>query len=658
MCGIAGIVSTSGAPVDRRHLAAMGATMVHRGPDAEGAWVDDRGVVGFAHRRLSIIDLGGSAQPMATPDGRHTICFNGEILNYRQLRSGLAHDFRTDGDTEVLLALHARLGTEAPIRLRGQFAYAVHDATTGSVDLVRDRMGILPLFWYQDADRVLFASEAKAIVAVLRATDPAAVAVDVDSLDAYLSGVAVPAPHTLFAGIRKVRPGHALRVHADGTVTERRWWSPPAELDEPVSPAAAVAGLRDRLEAAVDAALVADVPVGAYLSGGLDSSLIAALVAARHHEPVETFSAGFARRTDGPAPDDELPFARRVSALLGTNHHEVVVRPEDFESAWSDLTWFRDAPVSQPADVAVARLAALARQHVKVVLSGEGSDELFAGYPKYGAARIARLADAVPAGLRGRVAAAVEARLPGRIPAGQRERLGIALRALGAADRGERHRQWFAPFTAAERRALLGGSPGRAWQREAIESADGDEIRRMLLLDSQGWLADNLLERGDRMSMSASLELRPPFLDADLVDYAFRLPSSLKVRNGTRKWIVKEVARRHLPADIVDRRKVGFAVPLEDWFRGPLRELARDRLASADSFACQVFDRGEVVALLDRHERGVRDEKSRIWTLLSLEVWHDRHLGAGADVDLRDLPATPDTAPSDPADAPASGDRR
>jgi asparagine synthase (glutamine-hydrolysing) len=607
MCGIVGLRRLDGAPVDARLLAAMAERLRHRGPDDIGSWV--AGSIGFGHTRLSIIDLDGSTQPMSTPDGRWHVTFNGEILNYRELRERLAYPFRTRGDTEVLLAAHDQLGLAGVERLRGQFAYGLYDAVDGALHLVRDRMGILPLYYYADAEVFAFASEVKALLPVIRQP-----AVDHESLPDYLAHRSVPAPFTLVQGVRKVPPGHRLTLDAAGQVSVAPYWEVPnAPAVRRCRPAEAVDLVADALTDSVREALVADVPVGAYLSGGVDSSLITALVArARGGGTVQTYSAGF-----GDPRVDELPWARRVASLLGTEHHEVAVTAADFTELWPRLTWHRDAPLSEPADVAVFRLAELARRDVKVTLSGEGSDELFGGYPKYRAARLVEWAGLLPASLRAGAFGRLERALPPRLA-----RLGIALRAAAAPTAAERMRGWFAPFTEPERRALLGQPASRTGSLRPYQRGQGDVVRRMLYADAHFWLADNLLERGDRMSMAASLELRPPFLDHRLVELAFSLPSSVKVRGGVTKWVVKEIARRYLPADVVNRRKVGFRVPLDSWFRSGLREMAWDLLTGPSSFVAATLDRAAVVALLSGHDRAVRDEQSRLWTLLSLEVWH------------------------------------
>ncbi|WP_434446146.1 asparagine synthase (glutamine-hydrolyzing) [Lentzea sp. E54] len=603
MCGIAGVRRFDGAPVARELLAEMAKRLHHRGPDDSGFWSD--GSIGFAHTRLSIIDLAGSPQPMAGASGTTQIAFNGEILNYRQLRTALAYPFRTNGDTEVLLALYEQHGPAGVSKLRGQFAYALHDAKTGETHLFRDRLGILPLYYYADSRMFAFASEIKALLPAIGAAE-----VDRESLHDYLAHRSVPAPNTLVRGVRKVPQGHHLVVSASGDVRTEPYWELPRESGiRQVTPEEAVRLVDEALTASVRDALVADVPVGAYLSGGVDSSLITALVAReRGDAELHTFSAGF-----GDPRVDEIHWAEKVAGIVGSRHHNVIVTAEDFRDSWAKLSWHRDAPLSEPADVAVFRLAELARRDVKVVLSGEGSDELFGGYPKYRFARATRLAGALPSfALR---------RLEKALPA-SKARLGIALRAIAEPSYAERMRGWFAPFTVAERAELLGGPATRS-VLAPYQNGRGDALRRMLYADSHTWLADNLLERGDRMSMAASLELRPPFLDHRVAELAFSLPSNVKVRGGTTKWVVKEVARQHLPADIVDRPKSGFKVPLDAWFRDGLRDMAYDLLTGPTSFVGKTFDRVAVRSLLDDHSSGDRNEQPRIWTLLSLEVWHE-----------------------------------
>ncbi|MGB7565441.1 MAG: asparagine synthase (glutamine-hydrolyzing) [Prochlorococcaceae cyanobacterium] len=613
MCGIVGIRRFDGRNVDTELLRDMTSRLVHRGPDAEGYW--SNGPIGFGHRRLSIIDMAGSSQPMASADGTCHLTFNGEILNYRNLRSRFSYPYQTSGDTETILSCFAARGAAGLTELEGQFALGLNDARDGVLWLARDRVGILPLYYYVDATLLAFASEIKALLPAI----PSA-RVDTHSLDAYLSQRAVAAPYTLFDGIRKLPPAHLLRVGERGIEEPRRYWNFPAPTTLPPSPQEAIEQMATTLREAVASALVADVPVGAYLSGGVDSSLIVAMMSdLRQGSEVKTFSAGF-----GDPRYDELPYARQVSQLLGTEHHEVAVTADDFRSLWRRLTWHRDAPISEPADIAVFRLAELARRSVTVVLSGEGSDELFGGYPKHRYAQASSLAGVIPATVRSALLGAIERRLP---PAAARLR--IALRALTGRDEVSRFRGWFSPFTAGERHALLKGAarhPDAGWRQEP----EGDALRRMLLIDMQSWLPDNLLERGDRMSMAASLELRPPFLDRRMLELAFSLPSSLKMHKGTTKWLVKQVALRYLPDSIVNRRKVGFRVPLDAWFRDGLEAFAWDSLTAEGSFANMNFDRKLVRQLLERHRNGRVNEENRIWTLLCLEIWYDEFFRSDA----------------------------
>lgn len=603
MCGIAGIRCTDGEPVDLELLSCMSARLGHRGPDAAGFWLD--GSVGLAHTRLSIIDLDGSNQPMATANGRRHLVFNGEILNYRDLRRELAYPFQTEGDTEVLLALYEQYGPGGVDKLRGQFAYAIFDSDTGDTHLFRDRMGILPLYYYSDAKRFAFASEIKALLPLINSPK-----VDDDSLHDYLAHRAVPSPYTLIKGVRKLPQGHHLVVGQDGSQRLSTYWQLKTKSSgRELTDQQAVEQVRQALQMSVRESLVADVPVGIYLSGGVDSSLLTAMTRRDHPDQVlHTFAASF----DDPRYD-ETSWARAVSGSFATTHHEVAVTADDFLNNWATLSWYRDGPLSEPADVAIFRLAQLARQDVKVVLSGEGSDELFAGYPKYHFAGATRW-------LRAPAPGALVSRMERSLPA-NKFRLRIAMRALAEDSYQERLRGWFAPFTLAERELLTGRASPRC-APEGYTSGQGDALRRMLYADTAVWLADNLLERGDRMSMAASLETRPPFLDYRLVELAFDLPSRVKIRGRTSKWVLKQVARQYLPKNIIDRPKIGFKVPLDRWFRHGLREMAFDLLTGPSSFVGNNFHRDVVTGLLDVHMRGERDEESRIWTLLSLEVWH------------------------------------
>ncbi len=619
MCGIVGIRRFDGRPVDEALLRAMAAQLQHRGPDGDGFRIFRE--VGFGHTRLSIIDLAGSPQPMTSASGPFHLTFNGEIFNYKEQRAQLVHagvPLRTHGDTEVLLETLRLEGLRGLDRLNGQFAFGWFDERADSLLLARDRLGILPLYYAERPGFLVFASEVKALLPAL-----GAVQLDDDAVEDYLTYRSVPPPNTLFRGVKKLAPGTALHVGADGKVRHETWWSLPAEVrGEALTGAAAITAVAEQLERAVAGRLVADVPVGAYLSGGLDSSLTVALMKKlRQGGEVQTFAAGFA-----DPRFDELPYARQVSEAVGTTHHEVHVTAADFQQLWEKLSWHRDGPISEPADVAIFRIAQVARGSVKVLLSGEGSDEIFAGYAKYVHEPKLALLAAMPGFLRVPLA-----RFGERWLSGSKSRARQAARALTGRSAAERLQTWFAPFTWYERAALRNGygalrTPGQ------YERCQGDHLRRMLYVDCHTWLADNLLERGDRMSMAASIENRPPFLDHELVELAFRIDSAMKVKGKSGKWIVKEIARRHLPANIVDRKKVGFRVPLDEWFRGGLKEYVHDLLLGRDSFVSTYLARGAIAAMLHDHMRGRRNEELRLWTLLGLEVWQRTFLRGGMSV--------------------------
>jgi len=592
----------------------MAKNLHHRGPDGDGFQIIG-GQVGFGHTRLSIIDLAGSPQPMSSANGPVHLTYNGEIFNYQPRRDELLKDgvqLRTQGDTEVLLETLRRDSLRGLEKLNGQFAFAFYDEDSGELLLARDRIGILPLYYAERDGFVAFASEIKALLPALEGAQ-----LDDDAVEDYLTYRSVPPPNTLFKGIKKLAAGTAIRIGRDGKLRHETWWKLPDQLPERMLDGdEAMRAVDEALEKAVQLRLVADVPVGAYLSGGLDSSLTVALMKKlRDGGEVETFAAGF-----NDPRYDELPYAKQVSDAVGTNHHEIHTTPGDFQELWSRLSWHRDGPISEPADVAIFRIAEYARRNVKVLLSGEGSDELFGGYPKYAYdPKVGKLA-AMPTFLM----RAGERMLPG-----SKFRARQAARALTGRSTAERLQTWFAPFTWYERKQLRQGY-GEERTLGQYERCHGDHLRKMLYVDCHTWLADNLLERGDRMSMAASIENRPPFLDHELVELAFRVDSSMKVRGKSGKWIVKEIARRHLPDNIIDRKKVGFRVPLDEWFRGGLKDFVHDLLLGKDAFVSSYLDRRTIEGLLQDHMRRRRNEELRLWTLMGFEVWHRTFLKNGA----------------------------
>jgi len=609
MCGIVGIRCFRGRTVEYPVLLKMAEQLQHRGPDGKGFLIMDN--VGFGHTRLSIIDLAGSPQPMSSANGPVHITYNGEIFNYKTLREELIAQgvqLRTHGDTEVLLEIIRREGILGLRKINGQFAFGFYAENSETLVIARDRLGILPLYYHEGRDFVAFASEIKALLPVIGGVE-----IDDEAVEDYLTFRSVPAPRTLFKNIKKLSAGTAIHICRNGKIQEEVYWALPAiEHGNTITGLRAIEAVEVKLREAVGLRLVSDVPVGAYLSGGLDSSLTVAMMKKlRGGDEIHTFAAGFS-----DLRHDELPYARQVSKFVGTNHHEVNVGSHDFMNLWEKLCWHRDGPVSEPADIAIHKIALEARSFVKVLLSGEGSDEIFGGYAKYLYDPKIATFSAIPGYLRIPAFRFCERLLPE-----SRNRIRQVARALTARHTAERMQSWFASFTWYERRQLRPGygcfHDDGQWKR-----AQGDHLRRMLYVDCHTWLADNLLERGDRMSMAASIENRPPFLDHELVELAFRVSSEMKIKGKSGKWLIKEIARCYLPDQIVDRKKVGFKVPLDVWFRGPLKDYTHDLLSGKDSFVSGYFERGEVSAILSDHLKGRRNEESRIWTLMGLEIWY------------------------------------
>lgn len=624
MCGIAGVhVGRGGAPVGEHELRDMLGLLHHRGPDEEGVHVEGRVALGI--RRLSIIDPEGSHQPLASDDGSLVLVCNGEIYNFRALRSRLiarGHRFSTGGDVEVILHLYEELGDDLVHELRGMFAFALWDRRAGRLLLARDRLGIKPLYHVRHGERLLFASEIKALF-----VDPAVPReIDHEGLVHYLSRKFVPAPATLFAGVRALPPGHLLVHDRDGTRV-RRWWQLPSRQTGPSSEAEAAAMLRELLIDAVRSHLVSDVPFGAFLSGGVDSSTIVALMSQELSSAVRTYSVGYGGED---APISETPYARLVAARFGTVHREVLLGARDLVERLPDVVWHLDQPVADEACLPNLLVSELAATEVKMVLTGEGGDELFAGYARYPAERWSPAVGALPAPLRRSLVRLVDA-LPGL------RRPKIAMRALAETDEAARLVQWFplfsahaiGPLLAPDVRASVDRSVVLERVREELASCSNDRpLPRMLHLDTVQWLVDDLLARGDKTSMAASLEARVPLLDHPVVEFAASLPDHLKIRRGERKRLLRTVASEWLPQEILDRPKQGFPTPVSRWFRGEARPMLRDALSTEAVRARGLLDPAAVALLLDEHERGRADHGSLLFGLLSLELWARAFLDA------------------------------
>ncbi|HWH95375.1 MAG TPA: asparagine synthase (glutamine-hydrolyzing) [Baekduia sp.] len=629
MCGIAGI--HDGAPrgaADEGVVHAMLDAIAHRGPDDWGLHVD--GPVALGVRRLSIIDVAGGHQPIANEDGTIVVAYNGEIYNYRALRERLlrsGHTLRTHADTEVIAHLYEELGDDCVCELDGMFGFALWDARRRRLLLVRDRLGVKPLYWARAGGQLVFGSEIKALLCHpdLRAR------LDHDALAAFLLLKYVPAPQTMFAGVTALPPGHLLVADAGG-VRVRRWWDVSFRRPEvPPDEEEAAELLRAALEEAVRSHLVSDVPFGAFLSGGVDSSLVVALMSRELRAPVRTFAVGFG----GDGEDlSELPYARMVAERYETEHEEVVVGAGDLVALAEKVVWHLDQPIADNACLANYLVAELAARRVKMVLTGEGGDELFAGYARYAGERLAPVFGALPPRARA-LGVALSRRT--RIPPRPR----IALYALCQPEERRRFATWFALMSPAAREALAVGELADAVARAAPESlfaaalerADGpDRISRMLYVDTKLWLPDDLLARGDKMSMAASLEARVPLLDHRLVQFAASLPPEFKVKGLSRKYLLKKVARDLLPGPILDRPKKGFPIPMGRWLRGEAREFCRDLLAPETLRRRGLFAPAAVERLVDEHESGTAEHGAVLWALISVELWHRAFLDAPAPV--------------------------
>jgi len=639
MCGICGIAfsARSRRRVDAQNLVRMRDTMTHRGPDDFGVFNEGR--VGLAHRRLSIIDVAGGHQPMHDDSGSLHIVYNGEIYNHGDLRVSLeraGHRYHTRCDTETLLRLYQEEGAQALHRLRGMFAFAIWDSRREELVLARDRLGVKPLYYvHTDDGSLYFASEIKALLAA-GATSPL---LNYDALPDYLANRAPSGAETLFAGVRRLPPGHTLRWR-DGALDVQRYWDltfagteSGQRRDEDL-----IAEFSQRFTEAVRMRLMSDVPLGVFLSGGIDSASIAAVMSRLVDEPIKTFSVAFAEREA-----NELAYARTVAQAYDTDHHEVVVSAEDFFGALPRLVWHEDEPLAHPSSVALYFVAQLASDHVKVVLTGEGSDELLAGYGRYAKTLYnlrfgAPYHRMVPAGLRRAVRSAVEHLGRGSFARRKLERTFLCV----SPDLASIYFDNFAVFARAQQAQLLtpaaqeqvaGADPYRVAQ-ECLERTDArTELDRLLYVDTKTYLHE-LLMKQDQMSMAASIESRVPFLDHRLVEFAAGLPARLKLRGFTTKRILRESMKGVLPPSILARPKMGFPVPVGSWFRGRWRGMVTELVLGERAKQRGIFDHETVRRLVGEHVSGRVEHTERLWALVNFELWLRRFMDGEEEVRL------------------------
>lgn len=644
MCGIAGVWDSGAAGASSRlesTARAMADAIRHRGPDGDGVWVDGGAGLALAHRRLAIIDLTPTgAQPMASANGRYHITFNGEIFNFHDLRRELVAaglNFRGTSDTEVILEGCVHWGISATIqRLVGMFAFALWDSQERRLHLVRDRLGIKPLYYLQRGPRFLFGSELKA----LRAASGWTPEIDRDAVIGFLRHAYVPAPLTIYQNVAKLPPGTHLAVERDGRTSLSRYWDVRQIAVEGIakaersslSPDEAEERLDTLLREAVRLRMISDVPLGAFLSGGIDSSTVVALMQAQSTRSVKTFSIGFRERGY-----DESSHAGAVAQHLGTDHTELIVEPQHALETIPKIADWYDEPFADSSQIPTFLVSELARRHVTVALSGDGGDELFAGYNRYfWGARLWNAARTMPYPVRKAVAAAINAvssgawdglggMLPRRIRPPQ---LGDKLRKvaglLAANGPNAIYRSLVSQWDDPERIACSGAEPPTPLWDPTVTAGIPGFMERMQLLDFMTYLPDDILTKVDRATMAVSLEGRVPLLDHRVVEFAWTLPRTLKVRGNAGKWLLKRVLARYVPATLTDRPKMGFGVPIESWLRGPLRDWAEDLLSPAALGDGGLLRSGPIRELWKAHLSGATASHYRLWPILVFQAWRRR----------------------------------
>lgn len=628
MCGIAGIVRSDGAQVDRELLARMNEAIRHRGPDEDGFYFSDG--VGLAMRRLSIIDLKSGQQPIHNRDRTAWIVFNGEIYNYRELRAQLeklGHTFYTDSDTEAIVHAYDQYGTDCPRHLRGMFAFAIWDERTKSLFIARDRVGKKPLLYAQVNGQLVFGSEFRALLPHPDVSRD----VDYEAIHYYLSFICVPAPLTAYRAIRKLEPGHSL-LWKGGEIKIERYWQ--LDFSRKLNISEEEAGERtvELLREAVRVRLMSEVPLGAFLSGGIDSSAIVALMAQESSERVKTFSIGFEEQDFS-----ELHHARRVAEHVGADHHEFIVRPDAMEILPTLVEHYGE-PYADSSAIPSYYVSRETRRYVTVALNGDGGDECFAGYPRYAAMNLAQTYANLPGVLRDGVIGNIVKAFPGF--ESRANLIGKAKRFAAAASLApvERYLRWISAFNEQAKQELYTDD----FRHETANfktvgiiepwfaKANGSGIvDASLLTDTMTYLPNDLLVKMDIASMAVSLEARSPFLDHHLMEFAASLPEKLKLRRLTTKYLLKRVLKKLVPEENLTRSKMGFGVPIGYWLRGAMQPFLRETLLSDKAFSRGLFKPEMVRRIIEQHVGGTSDHSHRLWSLLMLELWFQRFIDHG-----------------------------
>jgi asparagine synthase (glutamine-hydrolysing) len=626
MCGIVGQLRPPGQPVEHELVAQMCAGLEHRGPDSRG--IHQEGRIGLGIQRLRVIDISTGDQPIYNEDKSIVVVMNGEIYNYRELRADLrrrGHTLATKGDTEVIVHLYEEYGADCVRHLQGMFAFSLWDERRQQLLLARDRVGKKPLLYTLNDGTLSWASEMQALLAdrsIPREVDPVAI-------DRFLALGYVPTPMSAIRGVRKLPPAHTLLMR-DGAITLQRYWALDytQKLDAPVQEICE--RIREGLRSATRKRLVSDVPLGAFLSGGIDSSAVVAAMAEASSEPVRTFSIGFDHQQF-----DELPHARRIAEQFGTVHEEFQVRA-DAVDVMPKLARHYGEPFADSSAIPSFYLAEMAGRHVTVALNGDGGDESFGGYTRYVANALAARLDRIPAPLR-RGVAAIGRRVPEGDDIGGVRNKFRRLAGTLALDAPARYGRYMAFLDDGQRGALY--APGFARELNGLDIPDpiadawaaasgSSAIDRMLETDVRTYLVDDLIAKVDIATMAHALEARSPLLDPELMQLGASIPADMKVRGQEKKWILREAMRGWLPDDILDRPKQGFSVPLSDWLRGDLKSWAHEVLLDRETLGRGYFEPAAVRGILDRHAAGIDGEAKRIWAMLTLELWHREFIGA------------------------------
>jgi asparagine synthase (glutamine-hydrolysing) len=614
--------------VDALTLERMGGTLRHRGPDDQDQYLDQH--AGLVHTRLSIIDLSNGRQPLSNEDGTVWIVFNGEIYNFQELRGRLeakGHRFKTATDTEAIVHLYEELGIDCLAELRGMFALAIWDSKRKRLLLARDRLGKKPLVYSLRDGRLAFASEIKAILelpGISRDIDPLAV-------DQYFSVGYIPQPRTIYRGVRKLPPAH-YAIYEDGRLQIGRYWSPSVELDRARSEAQYGELVRSELAEATRLRLVSDVPLGAFLSGGIDSTIIVGLMQQFASQPTKTFSIRFSEREY-----DESRYARQAAEHLGTDHHEFLVRDECLE-VLPELVWYFDEPFADSSAIPTYYVAKLTRQHVTVALTGDGGDEIFGGYDRYRVLQSINRLDFLPGGLKRLLSSPLLATcLPPARPGNLWQRIQTLQQLLSLPIPKRLARMASVSFRAevkdelytAEFAREMAGSDPLGFVEEAYERFPSrDSLTRAMLMDQETYLPGDILTKVDIASMAHGLECRSPFLDQRVVEIAARMPVEMKIRGSEGKHILKRIFKDLVPAETMSRKKMGFVVPLKRWFRKELKEYVSEVLLDPQSLERGYFRAEFIERLLIEHQQGMQDHTMRIWSLLCFELWHRRFVDA------------------------------